>query len=78
MNLNSLIRLIMDNTRNRKSLSSLSELPIEYQSKSTKNDVSNADLRAAEVKILIEEILLLGRRKARQANRQTEVEKDAA
>jgi hypothetical protein len=78
MNLNSLFRIIMGNARTRKSLNSLSDLPIEYQSKSTKNDISNADLRAAEVKILIEEILLLGCRKARQANRQTEVEKDAA
>jgi hypothetical protein len=71
------IRFIMDNTRNRKRRNSLSDRPIEYQSKATIKDLSDADLRSAEVKNILEEILRLGRRRVSKS-RQTEADKDVA
>ena len=77
MILNSLFRFVMDITKNRKRRNSLSNRPIEYQSKATIKDLSDADLRSAEVKNILEEILRLGRRRVSKS-RQTEADKDVA
>ena len=56
----------------------LSAIAIEYVSKCSTKDFIDADLRRVEVKVILEEILRLGRRRNQKQSDQLEVDQDAA
>ena len=56
----------------------LSAIAIEYVSKCSTKEFTDADLRRVEVKVILEEILRLGRRRNQKHSGQLEVDQDAA
>lgn len=73
-----ILRIFMGKKKVGQKPNSLFANPIEYVSKCSTNDISDADLRRVEVTLILEEILRLGRRRIQKQPEPMEITQDAA
>ena len=75
---NFILRILMGKKKVGQKPDLLSAKPLEYVSKCSTKDITDADLRRTEVTLILEEILRLGRRRIQKQSQPLEIDKDAA